>query len=108
MVILIIDYLMIISMISQRLFHWLISRLTDYQLLQLLKEYLQPFVHHGPVKAISTLDAMRQKWDELHRNGGFDTKSNQITFIVTSPQHMCLGEWNSWERAPDSAKTIYL
>ncbi len=27
-------------------------------------------------------------------------KSNQITFIVTS-QHMCLGEWNSWERAPN-------
>ncbi len=23
-------------------------------------------------------------------------------------QHMCLGEWNSWERAPDSAETIYL
>ncbi len=34
--------------------------------------------------------------------------SNQITFIVTSPQHMCLGEWNSWERAPDSAETIYI
>ncbi len=31
-------------------------------------------------------------------------KSNQITFIVTSPQHKCLGEWNSWERAPDSAE----
>ncbi len=28
-------------------------------------------------------------------------KSNQITFIVTSPQHKCLGEWNSYERAPD-------
>ncbi len=35
-------------------------------------------------------------------------KSNQINFIVTSPQRMCLGEWNSWERAPDSAKTIYI
>ncbi len=38
-------------------------------------------------------------------------KSNQITFIVTSPQHKCLGEWNSYERAPDSAEkqqTIYL
>ncbi len=34
----------------------------------------------------------------------FQIKSNQITFIVTSPQHKCLGEWNSWERAPDSAK----
>ncbi len=29
---------------------------------------------------------------------------NRITFIVTSPQHKCLGEWNSYERAPDSAK----
>ncbi len=29
---------------------------------------------------------------------------NQITFIVTSPQHKCLGEWNSYERAPDSAE----
>ncbi len=28
----------------------------------------------------------------------------QITFIVTAPQHKCLGEWNSYERAPDSAK----
>ncbi len=43
------------------------------------------------------------------------SKSNQITFIVTSPQHKCLGEWNSYERAPDSAKnktkqktTIYI
>ncbi len=35
-------------------------------------------------------------------------KSNQITFSATSPQHVCLGEWNSWERAPDSAKTIYI
>ncbi len=34
----------------------------------------------------------------------FHFKSNQITFIVTSPQHKCLGEWNSYERAPDSAK----
>ncbi len=33
-------------------------------------------------------------------------KSNHITFIVTSSQHMCLDEWNSWERAPDSAETI--
>ncbi len=36
---------------------------------------------------------------------------NQITFIVTSPQHKCLGEWNSYERAPDSAEkqqTIYI
>ncbi len=41
----------------------------------------------------------------------YQIKSNQITFIVTSPQHKCLGEWNSCERAPDSAEkqqTIYL
>ncbi len=41
----------------------------------------------------------------------YSYKSNQITFIVTSPQHKCLGEWNSYERAPDGAKkqlTIYL
>ncbi len=43
------------------------------------------------------------------QNGGcvksaYSIKSNQITFIVTSPQHKCLGEWNSYERAPDSAK----
>ncbi len=39
------------------------------------------------------------------------SNQNQITFIVTSPQHKCLGEWNSYERAPDSAEkqqTIYL
>ncbi len=40
---------------------------------------------------------------------GFETlphllQIKQITFIVTSPQHKCLGEWNSYERAPDSAK----
>ncbi len=37
-----------------------------------------------------------------------DFKSNQITFIVTSPQHKCLGEWNSYERAPESAKKIII
>ncbi len=41
-------------------------------------------------------------------NSILDIKSksnqNQITFIVTSPQHKCLGEWNSYERAPDSAE----
>ncbi len=26
--------------------------------------------------------------------------------IVTSSQHMCIDEWNSWERAPYSAETI--
>ncbi len=38
----------------------------------------------------------------------FELKSNHITFIVTSPQHVCLGERNSWDRAPDSAETIYI
>ncbi len=38
----------------------------------------------------------------------YQIKSNQITFIVTSPQHKCLGEWNSYERAPDSAKKKYI
>ncbi len=33
---------------------------------------------------------------------------NQITFIVTSPQHKCLGEWNSYERAPDSAEKQHI
>ncbi len=45
----------------------------------------------------------------LHKSN--QIKSNQITFIVTSPQHKCLGEWNSYERAPDSAEkqqTIYI
>ncbi len=46
-----------------------------------------------------------------HSSSGQNLKLNQITFIVTSPQHKCLGEWNSYERAPDSAKkttTIYI
>ncbi len=43
-------------------------------------------------------------WNNLHSN-----HSNHF-FIVTSPQHKCLGEWNSWERAPNSAKnkTVYI
>ncbi len=36
----------------------------------------------------------------------WENQIKSITFIVTSSQHMCLGEWNSWERAPDSAETI--
>ncbi len=42
----------------------------------------------------------------LSFTGSTKIKSNQITFIVTSSQHMRLGEWNSWERAPYSAETI--
>ncbi len=48
---------------------------------------------------------------KCHKHQPYQIKSNQITFIVTSPQHKCLGEWNSYERAPDSAEkqqTIYL
>ncbi len=47
----------------------------------------------------------------VHKESLIILKSNQITFIVTSPQHKCLGELNSYERAPDSAEkqqTIYL
>ncbi len=43
---------------------------------------------------------------QLQMNEISFVKSNQITFIVTSSQHMCLDEWNSWERAPYSAETI--
>ncbi len=53
------------------------------------------------------LRAICELWDALVNQ----IKSNQITFIVTSPQHKCLGEWNSYERAPDSAEkqqTIYI
>ncbi len=48
---------------------------------------------------------------QWHKHERHQIKSNQITFIVTSPQHKCLGEWNSYERAPDSAEkqqTIYI
>ncbi len=43
------------------------------------------------------------RWDQ--------NANHKSLFIVTSPQHKCLGEWNSYERAPDSAEkqqTIYL
>ncbi len=57
----------------------------------------------------SDLNPVEHEWDELKRRSIImdqinQIKSNQITFIVTSPQHKCLGEWNSYERAPDSAK----
>ncbi len=50
-------------------------------------------------------------WEDVQIHSTAPVKSNQITFIVTSPQHKCLGEWNSYERAPDSAEkqqTIYI
>ncbi len=54
------------------------------------------------------LKQMKQTKLRSMSSGGYtwahQIKSNQITFIVTSPQHKCLGEWNSYERAPDSAK----
>ncbi len=59
---------------------------------------------------------MESFWNGPRSNVSFNSvsnqiKLNQITFIVTSPQHKCLGEWNSYERAPDSAEkqqTIYI
>ncbi len=58
-------------------------------------------------------DMMEQLFSCLKGHTGPPVNQNksQITFIVTSPQHKCLGEWNSYERAPDSAEkqqTIYL
>ncbi len=35
-----------------------------------------------------------ENWSDDAENSN-QIKSNQITFIVTSPQHKCLGEWNS-------------
>ncbi len=62
-----------------------------------------------------TLNTVHNPWNHIFQFPDSHTsnqiKSNQITFIVTSPQHKCLGEWNSYERAPDSAEkqqTIYL
>ncbi len=59
----------------------------------------------GPHQSAIAVFAPAQK---IRTKGGneLEFKSNQITFIVTSLQHMCLDEWNSWERAPDSAETI--
>ncbi len=51
------------------------------------------------------------EWHHSEESLSFAIESNQITFIVTSPQHKCLGEWNSYECAPDSAEkqqTIYI
>ncbi len=57
------------------------------------------------------MDNILYKMVKSHNTTQLKSKSNQITFIVTSPQHKCLGEWNSYERAPDSAEkqqTIYI
>ncbi len=48
-----------------------------------------------------------------HQNKIRFLKSNQITFTVTSPQHMCLGEWSwlwsgLWNPAPDIAAEIFV
>ncbi len=62
------------------------------------------------IRGYSSAEDCSLKWSFIQ----FESKSNQITqitFIVTSPQHKCLGEWNSYERAPDSAEkqqTIYI
>ncbi len=47
-------------------------------------------------------------WRYDNMNVGDDIKIYQITFIVTSPQHVCFGEWNFWERAPDSAEIMIM
>ncbi len=52
------------------------------------------------------LSARPEVFDQRYGSANYNVKSNQITFIVTSSQHMCLAEWNSWERAPYSAETI--
>ncbi len=62
-------------------------------------------------QTLSCLPLVHKLMPLIEPMSGHTTKSNQITFIVTSPQHKCLGEWNSYERAPDSAEkqqTIYL
>ncbi len=69
-------------------------------------------VWHGPFW-VHWRPIMLQNWESSVKVWlcMMGVKSNQITFIVTSPQHKCLGEWNSYERAPDSAEkqqTIYL
>ncbi len=69
---------------------------------------LVPSGFHAGYRAL--LESWADKLSNI-RERELQIKSNQITFIVTSPQHKCLGEWNSYERAPDSAEkqqTIYL
>ncbi len=53
-----------------------------------------------------TWSIQEMEWTDKQTANNVSFFSNQITFIVTSSQHMCLDEWNSWERAPDSAETI--
>ncbi len=71
--------------------------------------YLKSIKSCGASTAIASSYPASQYACSLTKLSANDIKSNQITFIVTSPQHKCLGEWNSSERAPDSAKkTIYI
>ncbi len=70
-----------------------------------------PFLHKGPSwqpvlslkYRMSAGRAGARASDRRRQLKGYSNQ-NQITFIVTSPQHKFLGEWNSYERAPDSAK----
>ncbi len=85
---------------------WFLYKIRELYQAILLKNYNKTVISMRNGK--TTCEVMwrechiQMKWNEI--------KSNQITFIVTSPQHKCLGEWNSWERAPNSAKkqTIYI
>ncbi len=64
-------------------------------------KYISVSLKHGIYSAIYKMYNMNSDKKYIFKS---KSNSNQITFIVTSPQHKCLGEWNSWERAPDSAK----
>ncbi len=48
-----------------------------------------------------------QGWEKKSAFKNYFYLSNQITFIVTSPQHKCLGEWNSYECAPKKQQFTY-
>ncbi len=68
-------------------------------------------MHHVTKLKSSQTGFLNMTMSSLYSN---DLHSHQISvqysnhFIVTSPQHMCLGEWNSWARAPDSRQIIQI
>ncbi len=67
-----------------------------WQNLNFDKEYL--FGFETLVFATSGILSMHNQLVTLQRE--------RKTWNVHVSQHMCLDEWNSWERAPDSAETI--
>ncbi len=69
--------------------------------------YLKSIKSCGASTAVASYPASQYACS-LTKLSANDIKSNQITFIVTSPQHKCLGEWNSSERAPDSTYGQYI